>query len=114
LTTIAAPTKGGKSALALNIAMNNGLLGIPVGVFSLQMNADELIDRLIAARGCVDMCAMTDDGFSQRDLENLSRAAAELSNAPIYVRDEAIMSTSPIPSRRSKACGAAWLPPACR
>lgn len=46
----------------------------------------------IAPLDKVDMCAMTDGGFSQRDLENLSHAAAELSNAPIYVRDEAIMS----------------------
>jgi replicative DNA helicase len=92
MITIAAPTKGGKSALALNIAMHNGLSGIPVGVFSLEMNADELTDRLIAAHGSVDMCAMTDGGFSQRDVTSLTRAAAELSNAPIFIRDEATMS----------------------
>ena len=92
MITIAAPTKGGKSALALNIAMHNGLLGIPVGIFSLEMNADELTDRLVAAHGSVDMCAMTDGGFSQRDVTNLDRAAAQLSNAPIFIRDEAIMS----------------------
>ena len=34
MITIAAPTKGGKSALALNIAMHNGLAGIPVGSLS--------------------------------------------------------------------------------
>ena len=93
MITISAPTKGGKSALALNIAMHNGLAGIPVGVFSLEMNADELTDRLIAAHGSVDMCAMTDGGFSQTDLDNLSHAAARLSNAPIFIRDEAIMSS---------------------
>ena len=92
MITIAAPTKGGKSNLALNIAMHNGLLGIPVGVFSLEMNADELTDRLIAAHGSVDLCAMTDGGFSKGALDSLTHAAAELSNAPIYIRDEAIMS----------------------
>jgi replicative DNA helicase len=56
------------------------------------MNADELTDRLIAAHGSVDLCAMTDGGFSKGDLDSLSRAAAELSNAPIYIREEAIMS----------------------
>jgi replicative DNA helicase len=92
MITIAAPTKGGKSALALNIGMHNGLAGIPVGIFSLEMSADELTDRLIAAHGNVDMCAMTDGGFSQRDITSLTRAAAELSNTPIIIRDEAIMS----------------------
>lgn len=42
--------------------------------------------------GSVDLCAMTDGGFSKGDLDSLSRASAELSNAPIYIRDEAIMS----------------------
>jgi replicative DNA helicase len=56
------------------------------------MNADELTDRLIAAHGSVDLCAMTDGGFSKGDLDSLCCAAAELSNAPIYIRDEAIMS----------------------
>jgi replicative DNA helicase len=72
MITIAAPTKGGKSALALNIGMHNGLAGIPVGIFSLEMSADELTDRLIAAHGNVDMCAMTDGGFSQRDITSLT------------------------------------------
>jgi replicative DNA helicase len=92
MITIAAPNKGGRSALALNIGMHNGLAGIPVGIFSLKMSADELTDRLIAAHGNVNMCAMTDGGFSQRDMISLTRAAAELSNAPIFIRDEAIMS----------------------
>ena len=56
------------------------------------MNADELMDRLIASHGRVDMSAMSDGGLSQRDMTRLVRAAAELSNAPIYIRDEAIMS----------------------
>jgi replicative DNA helicase len=92
MITIAAPTKGGKSALALNIAMHNALAGIPIGIFSLEMNADELTDRLIASHGSVDMSTMSDGGLSQRDVTSLVRAAAELSNAPIYIRDEAIMS----------------------
>jgi replicative DNA helicase len=35
---------------------------------------------------------MSDGGLSQRDITSLVRAAAELSNAPIFIRDEAIMS----------------------
>jgi replicative DNA helicase len=92
MITISAPTKGGKSALALNIAMHNGLAGIPVGIFSFEMNADELTDRFVAAHGSVDMCAMTDGGFSQQDMARLTRAAADLSSASIFIRDEAVMS----------------------
>ena len=92
MITISAPTKSGKSAFALNIAMHNGLAGIPVGIFSLEMNADELTDRLISAHGSVNMCAMTDGGLSRGDLDNLSHAAAQLSGAPIFIRDEALMS----------------------
>ena len=92
MITIAAPTKGGKSALALNIAMHNGLSGIPVGILSLEMSVDELTDRMIAANASVDMCAMSDGGFSKSDVASLTRAAAELSNAPIFIRGEAIIS----------------------
>ena len=92
MITIAAPTKGGKSALALNIAMHNGLAGIPVAILSLEMNADELTDRLISSHASVDLSVMSDGGLSQHEATSLKRAADELSSAPIFIRDEAIMS----------------------
>jgi replicative DNA helicase len=92
MITIAAPTKGGKSALALNIAMHNGLAGIPVAILSLEMNADELTDRLISSHASVDLSVMSDGGLSQHEAMSLTRAASQLSSAPIFIRDEAIMS----------------------
>jgi replicative DNA helicase len=46
MITVSAQTKDGKSAFAVNIAAHNALAGIPVGIFSLEMSADEITDRL--------------------------------------------------------------------
>jgi replicative DNA helicase len=105
MITIAALTKGGKSTLALNIAMHNGLLGIPVGVFSLEMNANELTDRLIAAHGSVDMCAMTDGGLSKGDLDSLTHAAAELDSEKGGSRGPLTLTRNPFHHHpRSRSC----------
>jgi replicative DNA helicase len=114
MITIAAPTKGGKSALALNIAMHNGLAGIPVAILSLEMNADELTDRLISSHASVDLSVMSDGGLSQHEAMSLTRAAAQLSSAPMFIRDEAIMSPLPVSRGRPKAHGATRVPPVGR
>jgi replicative DNA helicase len=45
----------GKSSLALDIARQTALAGSKVAIFSLEMSADQLVDRFIAAEANVDL-----------------------------------------------------------
>lgn len=91
MIVIAAETKGGKTALAMNIAMNAAFDGYAVGIFSLEMNEGELADRMIAARAGVNMSQLGDEGFAKRDLDRAVRTASEISLTQIFIRDESVL-----------------------
>jgi len=56
LIILAARPSFGKSTLALNIALNIAhTQKIPVGVFSLEMSKDQMVDRLISSMSGVDL-----------------------------------------------------------
>ena len=55
LIILAARPSIGKSALALDIARNVACKGgVPVGIFSLEMSTQSLVDRMIASEAHVD------------------------------------------------------------
>ena len=91
MITISAQTKDGKSALAVNIAAHNALAGIPVGIFSLEMSADEITDRLFSSEAYVDLTRLSDGGFSDAEMDRISEAGLRLSGCPIFIRKEAIL-----------------------
>jgi replicative DNA helicase len=84
----------GKSSLALNIAANVAINGkMPVGIFSLEMSKDQVVDRLIAAQANVDLWRLrTGRLFSDgedNDFSRIQRALGILAEAPIYIDDAA-------------------------
>lgn len=84
----------GKSALALNFASNIALREeVPVGVFSLEMSTDQIVDRLIAAESGIDLWRLRTGHLSSkensRDFEKIRRSLGRLSEAPIYIDDTA-------------------------
>ncbi len=90
LIILAARPSMGKTALALDIARNVAKKGIPVGIFSLEMSASQIVDRIIAAEASVDSWKMrTGKGISDDDFGRISEALDRLSQAPIYIDDEA-------------------------
>lgn len=90
MITIAAPTKVGKSSLALNIALHNGLKGVDVGIFSMEMTADELTDRLFSSQGRINSQRLGAK-MSDAEVEHLIRTADTLSKTRLHIRDEACM-----------------------
>ncbi len=92
LIILAARPSLGKSALAMDIgrrvAMNHK---IPVGIFSLEMSKDQVVDRLIAAQANVDLWRLRTGKLSSQgqgnDFERIQSALGELSEAPIFVDD---------------------------
>lgn len=92
LIILAARPSLGKSSLACDIAKNVAMkYKIPVGIFSLEMSKDQIIDRLLAAEADVDLWKLRTGHLSDQgednDFERIQRAMAEISEAPIYIDD---------------------------
>jgi len=84
----------GKSALAIDIARNIAFhQKIPVGVFSLEMARDQVVDRLIAAQAGVDLWRLRTGRLvsegTDNDFVRIQQALGILSETPIYIDDAA-------------------------
>ncbi len=84
----------GKSALALGVARYTAVEEkIPVGIFSLEMSADQVVDRLIAAQANVDLWRLRTGKLSgegeDNDFARIQQALGVLSEAPIFIDDAA-------------------------
>jgi len=90
LIILAARPSMGKTALALDIArivaVNHN---VPVGIFSLEMSSQQLVDRMLAAQSNVDAWKMRTGKLSrQDDFESIREGLDRLSKAPIYIDDQ--------------------------
>lgn len=87
----------GKTALMMTWALNMALAGIPVGVFSLEMTAEEISMRLMASVSGTSGADMKMGKVG--DLQTLMTAADTLSSIPLYIDDEGAQGASSIRSR---------------
>jgi replicative DNA helicase len=88
MIVIAARPSLGKTAIAMNIAEHVALnLNLPVGVFSLEMSADQLMRRMLCSNGRVNLRSLRDGFMSEGDFPKLTSAAGRLSKAPLYIDD---------------------------
>lgn len=88
LIIVAARPSVGKTAFALNIAQNVGIHAQEiVAVFSLEMSAAQLGQRMICAEGQIDASRMRTGRFEDDDWERMSSAVGMLSNADIHIDD---------------------------
>lgn len=91
LIILAARPSMGKTALALDIARNVACKHrIPVGIFSLEMSSQQLVDRLLAAEAHIDSWKLRTGQLStDNEFKRLSDALNKLSDAPLFIDDEA-------------------------
>jgi replicative DNA helicase len=94
LVILAARPSIGKTTLALDIARNIGIKEkVPVGIFSLEMSSDQLVDRMIAAQAGVDLWRLRTGRLRSEGVDNdfqkIGEAMGVLSEAPIYIDDTA-------------------------
>jgi replicative DNA helicase len=88
LIIIAARPSMGKTAFALNIAANVSLLEAkPVGVFSLEMSADQVHQRLLSSIARVPMHRIRSGYLSQQQFHLLEEKANLLRHANLYIDD---------------------------
>jgi replicative DNA helicase len=84
---VAARPSMGKTALALNIAENMVIAGTPVGMFSLEMSRQQLVQRLLSSRAAVSGHKLRRNMLSENDMQAIIRACDELMQSPFYIDD---------------------------
>jgi replicative DNA helicase len=93
LLILAARPGVGKTSLAMNIAMHVALKEErAVGIFSLEMPADQLLMRLLASAARVDMKKLRGGRMTPHDEEKFQEVAGALFNAPLFIDDTGSLS----------------------
>ena len=90
LILIAARPAMGKTAFALNIAVNAALKGnTPVAIFSLEMSKEQLVNRILCSESMVDSNKVRTGKLEEDDWTKLAGSIGPLSEAEIYIDDTA-------------------------
>lgn len=88
LIIVAARPSVGKTAFALNIAQNVAVRAKEsVAIFSLEMSAPQLVQRMICAEAQIDASRMRTGRFEEDDWEKMAIAMAGLSESDIHIDD---------------------------
>src|SRR3989337_2789750 len=78
----------GKTSMALNIAMHVAVReGLPVGIFSLEMSKEELVDRLLVSESEIDAWKLKTGRLDDSDFDRLQEAMGVLADAPLFIDD---------------------------
>jgi replicative DNA helicase len=105
LVIIAARPSVGKTTFALDIARKAAIHSREgVGIFSLEMSKEQLVDRMLCAQAHVNLWKMRTGKLSDKgdddDFSRIGEGMGQLSEAPIYIDDSAVSSIMEI---RAKA-----------
>ena len=92
LVILAARPSVGKTSLALDMARQCAIKSKQgVGIFSLEMSKEQLVDRMLCAEAGVNLWKMRTGNLSDREDDNdfakIGEAMGQLSEAPIYIDD---------------------------
>ncbi len=100
LVIVAARPSLGKTSLVLNFARNAALKQqANVAFFSIEMAAEQLVQRMIASESGVDSTRLAFGQHSEREERRISQALGSLSDLGIYFDDSAVLS---VPEMRAK------------
>ncbi|MFY9484412.1 MAG: replicative DNA helicase [Patescibacteria group bacterium] len=100
LVILAARPSLGKSSLALNIAAHAAIKEkVTVGIFSLEMSRDQLVDRLLISEAGIDSWKLRTGNLTDDDFPRIGYAMGLLSEAPIYIDDSPILNSMELRAR---------------
>ena len=103
LIILAARPAMGKTAFALNIAQNVAIrAGKPVAIFSLEMGAESLVERMLSAEGVIPAYHIRTGKLSDSEWRRMLLAQEQLSKAQLYIDDTAGIRISDIRARSKK------------
>ncbi len=87
LLILAARPGVGKTSFALNLATNAAKSGAAVALFSLEMGANQLVQRILCAEARVNLGQLRQGKLSEGDWSAIMNAAATLSGLELYIDD---------------------------
>lgn len=95
LYIVAARPAMGKTAFALNIGQYAASEeNVPVLVFSLEMSAEQIAQRMLSAEAKVNLIELFESRRQQSEQwESLKRAAAKIEKSPIFIDDSSPLNT---------------------
>ena len=91
LIILAARPSMGKTSLALDIVRQSALqFNVPVCFFSLEMSAQQLVDRMLASESRVDSWKIRtgSKNITEEEFASISEALGRLAKAPIFIDDQ--------------------------
>jgi replicative DNA helicase len=92
MIVVAGRPGSGKTSLALNIAANVASQGTPIGIFSLEMTAVQLQQRLICSKAKVNLSDALTGRLTLAHNTDIQRAKNWLKNYPIFIDDNPYLS----------------------
>ena len=99
LIVIAARPGAGKTSFAMNIVENVALQGYSCAVFSLEMDKEELTERILCSVGNVSMEKAKKGKMDQTDWTKIARSREKLSTPKIFIDDNAVSQCQEILSK---------------
>lgn len=97
LIILAARPARGKSSFALQIAKNVAIYSkTPVMFFSLEMGADQLMQRILASESRVELGKMRSGRVTDVEMEAITAAQELISSVPLYFNDKGMVSIKDI------------------
>lgn len=107
LIILAARPSVGKTTFALDLARQAAVMhNVPVGIFSLEMSSQQLIDRILSSQSKVDSWKLrTGKRLSDDEYDRIRDAMEQIEDAPIYIDDNSANTVLQIraAARRMKA-----------
>lgn len=100
LILLAARPSMGKTAFALNIALNSAKSGKSIGIFSLEMSKEQLAKRFFSMDGKINALKLTKGKLSDEEIRQLEESLNLLSQYKIFIDDTSGISVMEL---RSKA-----------
>ena len=93
LIILAARPSVGKTSFALDIARQAAIKNKEgVGIFSLEMSKEQLVDRMLCAQSNISLWKMRTGNLSDEDFMHLNDGMGKLAEAPIYIDDSGTLS----------------------
>ncbi len=87
LLILAARPGVGKTSFALNLATNAAKSGATVAMFSLEMGANQLVQRILCSEARVNLGALRAGNLQEGDWNSIMQASAALSDLNLYIDD---------------------------
>ena len=103
LIIIAARPGMGKTAFALNLAVNAAkTTDKAVAIFNLEMSADQLVNRMISAVGSIEADKLKTGLLGPTDWKKYNEAMSQLADTNIYIEDNASITSPEIKAKCRK------------